>query len=391
MLNLIFILIILVWAAALINAFLSWRLLPILKPDFYESLPQDVPLVTAIIPARNEESSVEKCVSSLLNQDYPNFEVVVVDDCSTDKTPLILKELQKRNLKLKVISGVEPPEDWLGKPYAFYEGVQLASGEWLLFADADVIFHPQAVTQAVSYVLKNSLDMLALAPHFILLTFWEHVLLPGLFIMLSFFPAWLVNNPRFKNIALGSGAFNLIRRQVYEKVSGHETLKSEVIDDVELGRLVKGRGYRLEVGGGLNLVKVRMYSGLKEIIDGFTKNTFAVLKGGLPGSLLSTIGIFILGVFPFLAVLVFGFGLVRGGDVSLFTFALALGACGTILVFRLFVDGVIFGCNPLYVPTHPLGALIFMGIELRSAFFHWFKKEIVWRGRTYKLSRKGDK
>lgn len=389
MLNLIFIFIIIVWTLALINAFLSWRFSPILKPDLYESLPLGPPLVTAVIPARNEESSVEKCVRSLLGQDYPKFEVVVVDDCSTDKTPLILERLQRENPKLKVVSGAEPPEGWLGKPYAFYEGMQVAKGDWLLFADADVIFHPQAVTQAISYALKHSLDMLVLAPYFVLLTFWERVLMPGLFVVgTGFFPMWLVKNPQFKSVALGSGTFNLVRRQAYEKVGGHQALKSEIIDDVELGRLVKSKGYCLEAGGGFSLVKVRMYSGLREIVDGFTKNFFAIFKGGLPESLLFIISIFIISVFPFLAVPVLGLNFIWSGKVSLFTVALALGACATILAFRLFVDGVVFKCKLLYVLTHPLGALIFMGIELRSAFFHWFKKEIVWRGRTYKLNRK---
>ena len=184
--------------------------------------PRSAPaLVSVVIPARNEERDVEQAVRSQLRQDYERFEVVAVDDRSTDSTPAILTRLAAEDSRLRVVSGAEPPPGWLGKPHALRQGAAAARGELLLFVDADVRYEPAALSEAIGHLEREGLDFLTLLPRVEMRGFWENVLMP--YLLLSFFqaPGFLANWRRPRSVAVGGGAGNLVRRAVYDSVGGH--------------------------------------------------------------------------------------------------------------------------------------------------------------------------
>src|SRR5436305_3648254 len=203
--------------------------------------------VSIIIPAGNEARAIEQTLRAFLAQDYDRFEVILVDDRSTDGTGEIARAIG--DPRLVVISGEEPPPGWLGKPWAMQQGSRAARGELLLFVDADVRYEPAALRAAVAHMEREpGIGMLALLPHFEMHGFWENVAMPAL-AMFAFavVPSWLSNRTRLAVLAVGAGTGNLVRRDAYERCGAHEALKDAVIDDVGLARLLRRKGEVTEV------------------------------------------------------------------------------------------------------------------------------------------------
>ncbi|MEO8348611.1 MAG: glycosyltransferase, partial [Acidobacteriota bacterium] len=237
-----------------------------------------LPRVSIVIPARNEEEDVASAVRSHLAQDYPDFAVVVVDDRSTDRTPEILEALAREDGRLTVLAGSDPPAGWLGKPHALYLGARSAGGELLLFADADVRYHPRALREAVTVLEDRRLDLLAFFPRFENRGFWENVLLPFLSIAVFLGFGFLALSRRVP-LAMGAGAGNLVRRRAYDGVGGHGAIRNSVVDDVRLAAVLKREGFRVGAFRAEDRVAVRMYHGFREVWDGFTKNVAWAFSG----------------------------------------------------------------------------------------------------------------
>src|SRR6266851_642380 len=202
------------------------------------------PRVSVLVPARNEERGVAAGVEPLVALDYPDFDVIVVDDRSTDRTGEILETLARRSPRLRVISGSDPPEGWLGKPHALALASRAATGDLLLFVDADVRYDRRALAEAVDLLEAENADLLALLPRIEARGFWENVLMPYLGVSLFFGPAFLANRDRPKWFAIGGGTGNLIRRRAYDAVGGYDALRDSVVDDVHLAWKVKRAGFR---------------------------------------------------------------------------------------------------------------------------------------------------
>ena len=333
------------------------------------------PLVSIIVPARNEERSIREAVSSFCTQDYPLFEVLVVDDRSTDATPQILAELRTRFSNLKVLDGRDPPDGWLGKPNALEIGRKEAKGEWLLFVDADVVYGPALLSRAISYVLGQKADMLFLVPNFTTKGVMEAALMSNIYFLgAAAFPAYLAIHSKSKRFAGGSGVFNLVRRDALTACNAFESLKDEVIDDVGLGYKVKAAGCRLAGAMPGPLIRIRMYHGALETIEGFTKNMYPLarqLPWLLPIPLVSGLLLTLLPYYGFLNGLLAGF----------------VSVPATIsLVFM----HVVFGCiaaffrQPWYIAfLNPLREVGWWWIMMRSLVVY-HQKGIVWRGRSYR-------
>ncbi|HLN93498.1 MAG TPA: glycosyltransferase, partial [Thermoanaerobaculia bacterium] len=182
--------------------------------------PRRCPRVSIVIPARNEELDIERAVRSHLSQDYPDLQIVVVDDRSTDRTAQVLDRLVREDPRLVVLSGTDPPEGWLGKPHALWQGAAVADGELLLLADADVRYDPRALRDAVTVLEDRRLDLLAFFPRFENRGFWENVLLPFLAVAVFLGFGFLARSRRVP-LAMGAGAGNLVRRRAYDAVGGH--------------------------------------------------------------------------------------------------------------------------------------------------------------------------
>jgi chlorobactene glucosyltransferase len=337
------------------------------------------PAVSIIIPARNEERAIAAAVGSQLAQDYPDFEVVVVDDRSTDGTGAILETLARGDSRLRIVAGSEPPPGWLGKPHALWLGARAATGEILLFADADVRYDPRCLREAVGLLREREADFLGLLPRLEAEGFWENVLMP--FVIGAYYggPGLFVNRRRPRWIALGGGAGNLIRRAAYEAIGGHEALKASVIDDVALALRAKLSGFRTCAARAEDRVAVRMYRGFREVCAGFTKN-IAYAYQGWPGAvlLLLTAAWLILTLAP-PAFLLLAFAGVGAGQRDI-----ALAAAGTALpiLARLFLAAAV-GDSLWPSFAHPIMAAVWAGIGCRSLYQRVVRKRLTWRGRDF--------
>lgn len=310
-LYILIILSLLAWIGYIMIIQRNYKKMPHLSNMPLEKLIQNPPLISIIIPSRNEENRIRKCIETLKKQTYPNLEIIIVDD-STDNTVEVIKSIAGKDNRFKIIKQEKLQPGWVGKPFAVQQGSKIAKGKWLLFIDADTHYDPKLVEKALEHTIKEKLDMLSLVPQHLCQSFWEKVIQP---IPLAMLPAILplakVNDPKSK-VATAFGPFILIRKSVFDKVGGYESIKSKIADDAELAKLVKGSGFRLELANAQTMMKIRMYEKFNDIWTGWSKNIFLgmVQKRGINSIfqrlLVLIIGLFFifdLMIFPFLAVL----------------------------------------------------------------------------------------
>lgn len=358
------------WVVTLGRTILNLLLVPRLRPR----RPARMPLVSIVVPARNEERSIERAIRAHLAQSWPRFEIVVVNDRSADATGEILARLQKEDARVVVVDGSEPPEGWLGKPWALQQGSEQARGELLLFVDADVLYAPGALTAAVAEIEESDVAMLSLFPRFEMRGFWENVAIPYMAtIAFTILPLWLANRTRIPIFAAGGGPGNLVRRRDYDAAGGHAQLKDAVVDDVALARLLRRGGCRTRMVRADDLVSLRMYHGGREVLDGFTKNAFAALFRSYVAAILSALFLLFLHVLPYAAA-------IAGSR-------LALATLGLILLVRLILFASL-GYSLLYAAIgHLPMTLTWLVIATRSMWVTGVRGRLQWRGREYDASR----
>jgi glycosyltransferase involved in cell wall biosynthesis len=350
----------------------------ILQARQVKTVATDFPPVSIIIPARNEEKTLPTCLASLLNLDYPAWEVIVVDDHSTDQTSRIIKSFIPNHPNLKIIQSNDLPSGWTGKNWANYQGMQASTNRWLLFTDADTEFFPHALSSAIAYAQDEGLDMLSLLPRSNMTNFWDRITLPiigGL--IMAWCPFVKVNDPR-SAIAGAVGAFILIKRTVYEAVGGHAAIRGKIVDDREFAILVKSSGYKFHLLNGTEIYRVRMYNNLKSLWEGWGKNLFL----GMDKSYVNAGGaitiIFFLTVFPFLVLLgcLIGYNWPGGPAVGILSANLA------IMWIYLRLQRMFKG-NPTaaYGLSLPLGGALVISLIINSIIR--YHRGISWSGRNY--------
>ena len=350
----------------------------LLAPRLRPRTPERFPLVSAIVPARDEERDIERAVRALLAQTYPALELIVVNDRSTDATGEILARIAREDARLDarliVVDNTEPPEGWLGKPWALHQGASRARGELLLFIDADVIYEPEAIAAAVAEIEERRLPMITLMPYMEMHGFWEHIAMPNLAVFaFTMVPLWLMNRTRFARFALGGGTGNFVRRADYEACGGHVPLRDAVVDDIGLGRLFRRNGRQTEFVLADTLVSVRMYHGLGEIVRGFTKNSFAVVGRSYVVALAAVLLGGVFHILPYVLALF-------GDPISIATVVvISLTRLILFLALRYRADNALLG--------HPLMMLVWCWIMLRSLWLTGIRRELEWRGRRYDARR----
>jgi chlorobactene glucosyltransferase len=341
-----------------------------------------LPRVSIVIPARNEEEEIERAVRSHLAQEYPDFEVIVVQDRSTDRTPEILRTLSAADSRVTVIAGSEPPDGWLGKPHALYLGARAADGDLLLFADGDVRYDPRALREAVTVLEDRRIDLLAFFPRFENRGFWENVLLPFLSVAVFLGFGFLALARRIP-LAMGAGAGNLVRRRAYDAVGGHAAIRGSVVDDVRLAVVVKRAGFRVAAFRAEDRLAVRMYRGFRGVWNGFTKNV-AWAYSGIGGVILFglTVLLLVVAIAPVIVLIAAAAGWpIPASDVRL---AAALFV-STILVRAVLARTL---GDPVWAAaTHPIMAAVWAGLLGRSLFQRFIRKRLTWRGREYDARR----
>lgn len=237
---------------------------------------EEFPMVSVLVPARNEVNNIESCISSLLAQDYPSFEVIVLDDDSTDGTLLTLRQVAKDDSRLKVLNGQPLPDGWLGKHWACHQLSKSASGDLFLFTDADTRHAPNMLRDSVSALIAQKADLVSAFPHEETLTWAEKLIVPIIsFGIFSFIPTYLVRLLRWPSLSVTIGQFMLFRRQAFEAIGGYEAVRANIIDDVSLGRKILEHGLRMRLMDATQHVTCRMYHNFTDVVEGFTKNAFA--------------------------------------------------------------------------------------------------------------------
>jgi len=348
--------------------------------------PAEAPLISVCVPARNEERNIRRCCDTLLEQTYPNMELLVIDDRSTDGTGRILTDLSAGKSTLRILKGKELPAGWAGKPHALDQGVKVARGEWLCFVDADTVIAPQGLASAYASAMSQQADLFTMMTQQELGSFWEKVILPLVFtgLTVGFVPR-KVNDPT-KPDAIANGQFILIRRSVYEAVGGHEAIRDSVVEDKDLAGLVKHARYRLVMADGRAVSRTHMYTSLPEMWEGWTKNIFLGLKGSPGLLLLGAFGAFLSLWAALLLPLWFAAGLAWyatsgwGGDLLV---ALEAAVLGGFLVYQRARVCRQMDISAWYALTVPLGAAVFAGMMATSAWKVLSGRGVTWKGRTY--------
>lgn len=335
-------------------------------------------MVSAIIPARNEEASIARAVESLAAQ--PEIgEVIVVNDQSTDRTREILEQLSARIPKLRVLSTNGLPRGWVGKNYAASIGATAATGDWLLFTDADTYHLPGSARRALADAVDRDAVLVSYSPEQEMETFWERALIPFVYCRLAArFSFSRVNDPRERDAA-ANGQFLLLLRDAYESVGGHAAVAGEIVEDVELARLVKREGYRIYFTAPIGIVRTRMYRSFAAMWQGWTKNLYPLMGGGLRSTLIE------LEIFPvseILALTVVWAFLFRTEHVSPWflpaIFAGALAGAHVRYAVALYRNLFPVSLVQYYVP----GACLYAAAFVAS----WWKNTrgaVVWKGREY--------
>jgi glycosyltransferase involved in cell wall biosynthesis len=380
----------LAWFSRIVEAAIGMpRVADIARPEWDRRppVPNGEPRVSIIVPARNEEEHIRETLTHLLALDYSNCEIIAVNDRSTDRTGPIMDEVATadagegaRATRLEVIHVSELPAGWLGKTHAMWTAGLQATGDWLLFTDADVLFKPDALRRALAYAEAESADHVVLFPRMITKG-------PGEIMMIAFFQVlfvfghrpWRVADPKARD-HMGVGAFNMVRRSVYEAVGTYRTLRMDVLDDMKLGKVVKNAGYAQRNVYGEDLISLRWAKGAFGMVDNLTKNFFAVLSFQWWRTVATIVGLGFLNLGPFLGVFL-AHGWAR------FPYAIALGSLFAIYWGMSLRSPI----PPQYFFLHPVATVLFMHILLRSMIHALWNDGIVWRGTRYPLDelRKG--
>jgi cellulose synthase/poly-beta-1,6-N-acetylglucosamine synthase-like glycosyltransferase len=374
----------LVWFSRLLDAALGMRKVADISRSEWDHKPAaSPPRVSIIVPARNEEAHIAPALSTLLKLDYDNYEVIAVNDRSTDRTGEVMDQIAltpEARERLKIIHITELPSGWLGKAHAMWTAANQANGDWLLFTDADVLFRPDVLTRALAYAETESADHLVLFPRMIMKS-------PGERMMVAFFQTlfvfghrpWKVADPKTKD-HMGVGAFNLIRRRVYDAVGSYQALRFEVLDDMKLGKIVKNSGYAQRNVYGADLISLRWAHGAMGMVDNLTKNSFAILSFQWWRALLSAFALAFLNLMPFV-----GIWIAQGW--ARLPYAVALASIFGIYVGMSWESDI----PAYYFALHPIGATLFVYIMLRSMILTLARGGVVWRGTFYSLEelRKG--
>ena len=370
----------LVWSWRLADAALGMpKIADVSRPEWDRkpATPDGNPRVSIIVPARDEEADIADALTRLLTLDYDNYEVIAVDDRSTDRTGEIIDRIAasaKAHGRLKVIHINSLPAGWLGKTHAMWTAAKQASGDWLLFTDADVLFKPDSLRRALAYAEAEPADHVVLLPRMIMKR-------PGEKMMIAFFQTlfvfghrpWKVADPKAKD-HMGMGAFNLVRRRVYDAIGSYERLRMEVLDDMKLGKVVKNAGYAQRNVFGEDLISVRWARGAMGVVRNLTKNFFAIMSFQWPRLLLSCFALAFLNLLPFL-----GIWLAHGW--ARLPYAVALAS-----MFLIYVGVSRKSAVPsYYFVLHPVSTALFVYTMLLSMILTLSRGGVVWRGTKYPL------
>ena len=368
----------------------SLKQTPLLDSFEKSTIIKNFPKVSIILPARNEEKYIARCLDSLLKQDYPNFEIIAINDSSTDRTEVIMQHYAARDPRILVVNAKSKPVGWVGKNWACYQGYLRATGNLLLFTDADTVHLPSTMSLSVKHLIFENLDALTAIPKLLCKDFWTKITLPMLSTFLySRFSALRVNDPKTK-IGYFFGSFFIISRRTYEKVGTHKAVRHEIIEDGALGGKVKEEKFMMKMVRGDNYIEAIWARDFHTLWHGLRRLMIPLYNQKRKRASLMAIAIFFLLFEPFLLLpysLLF-INIARDDIFSLIlivsdTMASAIIIFSSVIQLRLSVFQ-----NPLYALASPLGGAIISLSFITSIIDARKKGTVSWRGRQYTLNEK---
>ena len=333
-----------------------------------DEIPQTTPSVSILIPARNEASVITQTVQRHLAQDYPSYEVIVMDDKSDDGTGVIARETGLDNPKLTVIEGTAIPDGWAGKSWACHNLAQQASGDILIFTDADVLWEKTALSNLIAQMQRTDVDMLTVWSTQITKTWAERLLVPQIaLVILGYLPTIMVHHSPFAAFAAANGQCMAWRREAYEAIGGHTVVANNVLDDVTLAKAAKEDSYRIRMVDGNALICARMYSDWAGVRDGLAKNVLAGYGNSVIGLVAGGVLHWLLFLFPFVMLFMDGY---RLWGFLLITLALGLRALSAAFTKQRVFDALL----------QPLSVILMTRIAWRSIYWHYTGGP-RWKGR----------
>ena len=360
----------------------SFRLTPYL--DRFESTSNSTPKVSIILPARNEEEFIGKCLDSLIEQDYENYEIIVIDDSSEDSTAKIISEYAKKNSKIVPVSARPKPDGWMGKNWACMEGYRKSKGELLLFTDADTTHAKNIITLAVGHLTSFNLDALSAIPKMLTFDFWTQITLPMISTFLhTRFSALNVNNPE-KKTGYFFGSFFILKKKTYEEVGMHEGVKQEIIEDGVLGKKVKESGYKMKMVRADHLIeavwardRITLWNALKRLMVPLYLQSGKI-----------AIGIFVVVVFllfvPFPVFSIYALFPVDTMSAMMLCISAAIASiliyCGAIIEAKIGLE-----LRFIHALFAPVGSMVVILGFLAGLVQAKSSSSVTWRGRSYSM------
>lgn len=350
---------------------------------------RQLPFVSVMVPARNEEKKVGRCIESLLKQDYPNFEVVVIDDRSTDRTGEIIEAYARQDSRIKYVKGKDAPDGWIGKCNALAHAVGYASGDWYIFTDADTCHSPHSLRSSVSYAMANKADLVSFVPLQELGSFPERLIMP---VLLSSFllgdPFHTVNDPNSSR-AYAYGQYILCRRSSYLAVGGHQSVRDEIVEDHAIARVFKEKGYKIAVADGKTLYSVRMYMDLESLWLGWTKNLYSLIDSRIGNLILILMLINMAAVAPFIELGIVASMWINNVEITpyLQTLTQLIVTEFLILVFWFTrTSDHHAGISWQHFFLVPFGSLGVTVLYLHAAYLVLSGSQVNWKGRRYTVN-----
>ena len=339
------------------------------------------PLVSVLIPARDEEKNIGRCLRSLVKQDYRNLEILVLDDNSSDDTGGVVNEWAKKDNRVRLITGKPLTRGWKGKSYACHQLSRQAKGKYLVFTDADTLHFPNSVSSALAALYKCKLDVLSIFPRQIMVTIHERMVV--IFInlaVLALMPISLIRKVKSSKLCIANGQFILFKRKTYDSIGGHRNIRKDIVEDVAISKEVKKYGFKFMIFDGRKNIHCRMYDGLGEVTRGFSKFIFAAMNY----SIIKLAAVIILVLLLFLAPIIFlPFGLYLENwpllvNVNLIAQISIIFIIRVVMTFR-------FKSRIIDIILHPLSMFYIAVLSINSVYQARFGKGIYWKDRVYAI------
>lgn len=339
-----------------------------------QPVPDPLPKVSVLIPARNEEHRIRPCLGTLADSDYPHLEILILDDHSSDGTGDLVRQRCRGDARIRLFSGKNLPPGWTGKAWACHQLAQEARGDYLIFVDADTRFSDITLRHAVSLAAQQKADLISLWPYLEAKSWSEHLVIPfvHLFILL-YLPHWMTG--RSASLGAANGQFLLFRREAYEKIGGHAAVSGHLVEDIALGRKMRAAGFRVLNRDGTNpghhiaLVRCRMYENFRDLWDGFTKNLYPAFDGRFTAFIGFQMFQIVVFLGPFVLLPFFPHDPILWIEIAII-FSLRLAMAHR---FRQSWLGAIF---------HPVGQALVLAISANSCL-QTLRRRLPWRGRHY--------